>query len=107
MDTYSKMHKFWKYESFRLHSANMHKEYKILELNKQIEQLNKVKLDLQSEEVKPFSMKHGKTKAKIKELLKCDDDYAKHIISTYTIPEKKKQSVSKMIYKFIEALVGG
>lgn len=106
MDTYSRMYKLWKYESFRLHAANMDKEYRILELNNKIEQLNKDKLNLQSEEVKPFSIKHGKTKAKIKELLRCDDEYAKQIISTYSTPEKKKQSVTKMIYKFVEALVG-
>tara|TARA_B100000482_G_C12611723_1_gene299294 strand:- start:3644 stop:3967 length:324 start_codon:yes stop_codon:yes gene_type:complete len=105
METYSKMYKLWKHESFRLHAANMDREYKMYKIDEQIKHLNNIKAKLQSNEPKPFDVKDGNNKSKIKELLNCDDEYAKTILSSYPMHEKNKYSVSKMIYKFVEALL--
>jgi len=104
-NTYTKILKLWKCESFRLHAAEMKRDYQIKEINENINHLNERKAQLQSEECKPFSFEQGNNKSKIKELLSCDDHYAKKILSTYPVPEKKRSSISKMIYKFVEALV--
>tara|TARA_B100000945_G_C20410574_1_gene612344 strand:+ start:1506 stop:1832 length:327 start_codon:yes stop_codon:yes gene_type:complete len=103
-NSWNKIIKWWKHESFRIHVSEKNKEYKLKVYDDKINKLVMEKNELLQKQPEKLTYMQGRNKKQIKKfLIDWDDEMINDTMSTYKHPSDLKKS-GKSVFRFFEAM---